>query len=432
MKEDQRREVQTKLASHYDDFEDESSRPTDQPKRIDVSFRNLVPEIPRTTYGTFGIYKYPAKFIPQIVAFPIREYAKKDDVVFDPFAGFGTVGVVSRIFGHDYVLWDLNPLMELIHDTAIMPKPNVRVSDLITRLKKTKEEFIPKWSRMEYWFPEEFIPMISKAWGYTHSMDKDEALLLKIPLVKTTRYFSWSDEKTHKLYKSKFSKRKVKDLLESDWEDLFYKMLEKEITKLLKGLSEYSRLKPANVKSTLKTGIDSLNTELDFDIDLLITSPPYLQAQEYIRSTKLELYWLGYSDADIRELSRKEIPYNHVEPVEINSDSFLKYRQQISEPHLLKLYDRYFHAMIGTFSRLGARVRKRMCIFVGSAKIRTTEIPIDEILVEHLVQEGWKHDVTYVDTIVSRNMFKSKINPASGLEDERMRTEQLVVLKKCD
>jgi hypothetical protein len=28
-----------------------------------VIFRNLMPEIPSTTYATFGLYKYPAKFI---------------------------------------------------------------------------------------------------------------------------------------------------------------------------------------------------------------------------------------------------------------------------------------------------------------------------------------------------------------------------------
>lgn len=402
----------------------------EQSQRINVSFRDLVSEIPRTTYGTFGIYKYPAKFIPQIVAYPIKEFAKKDDVIFDPFAGYGTVGVVSRVYGHDYVLWDLNPLMELIHDTAVMEKPSLDVGSLMTRLKKSKDEFTPKWSRMKYWFPEEFIPMISTAWGYAHSANQEESLLLKIPLVKTTRFFSWSDEKTHKLYKSKFARKKVKELLESDWENQFYAMLEKGMRDLLKGLSEYSRMGPKNVKSTLKSGIDTLSTDLDGEVDMLITSPPYLQAQEYIRSTKLELYWLGYSDADIKELGNKEIPYNPVEEVEINSNTFHKYREQIQEPHLLKLYDRYFHAMIGTFSRIGKRVRNRMCIFVGPAKIRTTKIPIDDILVEHLVHDGWEYEVTYVDTIVSRVMFKSKVNPASGLEDERMKTEHLVVLKK--
>lgn len=31
-----------------------------------VVFRQLMPEIPSTTYATFGLYKYPAKFVPKV------------------------------------------------------------------------------------------------------------------------------------------------------------------------------------------------------------------------------------------------------------------------------------------------------------------------------------------------------------------------------
>ena len=69
--------------------------------RKQVSFRNRVKEIPSTTYGTFGLYGYPAKFIPQIIAYALNEYAGSGMSVFDPFAGYGTTGVVSNVYGHD-------------------------------------------------------------------------------------------------------------------------------------------------------------------------------------------------------------------------------------------------------------------------------------------------------------------------------------------
>jgi len=81
-----------------------------------ILFRNSVPEIKSTTAGTFGIYKYPAKFIPQVIAYIIKQYATPGMSLFDPFAGYGTVGVVARVYGQDYELWDLNPLMQVIHD----------------------------------------------------------------------------------------------------------------------------------------------------------------------------------------------------------------------------------------------------------------------------------------------------------------------------
>ena len=81
----------------------------------EILFRKSVSRLPSTGFGLFSLYKYPAKFIPQVPAYVMENYAKKGMKVFDPFAGFGTVGFTARIYGLDYELWDLNPLFELLH-----------------------------------------------------------------------------------------------------------------------------------------------------------------------------------------------------------------------------------------------------------------------------------------------------------------------------
>jgi hypothetical protein len=144
----------------------------------------------------------------------------------------------------------------------------------------------------------------------------------------------------------------------------------------------------------------------------------------------LELFWLGYEESYIKELSKKEIPYRTVPEIKIHSEKYYEFREKIKEKHLKTLYDRYFHSILGIFSNLGERVTDYMCIFVGPAKIRTMPIPIDDIIIEHLKEFGWEHEVTFVDKIVSRVMFKTDINPASGEKDSRIKTEHLVVLKK--
>lgn len=398
--------------------------------KVSILFRKTIKEIPSTTYGTFAIYKYPAKFIPQVVAYVLRRYATTGMKIFDPFAGYGTTGVVSRVYGYDYELWDLNPMLNIIHNTAIMKPPKIDLFKLVRDLKNSNKEFIPKWSNLLYWFPEEFIPLLSKTWGFVHSLDKEEKYLLLIPLINVTRYFSWADEKVHKLYKSKYSKSKINNLFRKNWQNEFYGMLEKEIFILLKRIKEYNSLNPKEVNYEIKSGIDTLVTRLDNEVDILITSPPYLQAQEYIRSTKLELFWLGFDELYIKELSKKEIPYRDVKKIKIYSSKYYEFREKIKEEHLKDIYDKYFYAILDTFSKLGENVKNYMCIFVGPAKIRTTPIPIDEIIIEHLQKFGWKHEITFIDTIVSRVMFKSKINPASGQEDNRIKTEHLVVLKR--
>ncbi len=398
--------------------------------KIPILFRNTIPEISSTTYGTFAIYKYPAKFIPQVIAYVLKRYAKPGMKIFDPFAGYGTVGIVSRVYGYDYELWDLNPIISIIHDTAVMKNPKANLQELMKEIKNSREEFIPKWSNLNYWFPDEFIPILSKSWWFAHSLTDETKYILLIPLINVTRYFSYADEKVHKLYKSNYSRKKINELLKKDWKSQFYDMLQKEIYKLLKKVWEYNCLNPKQVNYKIKAGIDTLSSKLEGDVNILITSPPYLQAQEYIRSTKLELFWLGYEESYIKELSKKEIPYRTVPEIKIHSEKYYEFREKIKEKHLKTLYDRYFHSILGIFSNLGERVTDYMCIFVGPAKIRTMPIPIDDIIIEHLKEFGWEHEVTFVDKIVSRVMFETDINPASGEKDNRIKTEHLVVLKK--
>ncbi|MGB9678290.1 MAG: hypothetical protein ACPLZ9_06705, partial [Candidatus Ratteibacteria bacterium] len=350
-------------------------------KKVSILFRNSIPEIPSTTYGTFAIYKYPAKFIPQVIAYALKKYAKPGMKIFDPFAGYGTVGLVARIYGYDYELWDLNPIIETIHKSATLKKSAIKPRDLIElleELKKSQKEFIPKWTNLDYWFPQEFLATLSKAWGFVHSLSEDTKHFFLIPLLNTTKYFSWTDEKVHKLYKSKYSRRKIESLLKRNWPTIFYKMLRDEVFRLFNKISEYEKLQPKLVNFKIKSGVDILETQLNEPVNILITSPPYLQAQEYIRSTKLELFWLGYDENYIRNLGKKEIPYRDVDEIEIHSKKYYKFREKIKEPHLKVLYERYFKAILGTFSKLGEKVENYMCIFVGPAKIRTMPVPIDE------------------------------------------------------
>lgn len=402
-------------------------------KKIDILFRNSIPEIPLTTYGTFAIYKYPAKFIPQVVAYVLKNYAKPGMKIFDPFAGYGTTGLVCRVYGYDYELWELNPIIEVIHKTATLRKSNVKLSvliDLLVEIRKSQKEFIPNWSNLNYWFPEEFIPLLSKAWGFVHSLPEDIKYFFIIPLLNTTRYFSWSDEKVHKLYKSKYSRRKIENLLNENWRNIFYKMLKEEVLKLFNKISEYEKLNPQPVNFKIKSGVDVLETSLDEPVNILITSPPYLQAQEYIRSTKLELFWLGYNEDYIKNLSKKEIPYRETEEIEIYSKRYHNFKKEIEDPHLKILYEKYFKAILKVFSHLGEKVENYLCIFVGPAKIRNLPVPIDDIIIEHLEKFGWQHEITYIDKIVSRVMFESEVNPATGIKESRIKTEHLVVLKK--
>ena len=150
------------------------SRAESPAKERAVVFRDLVPEIPSTTCATFGLYKYPAKFIPQVIAYALKTYAQPGMSVFDPFAGYGTVGTVARVYGHDYELWDLNHLLEHLHTIAVMKAPHIDVTSLVEEMRTHRKPFVPDWSNVTYWHPERFLPLLSEAWGFYHNLRNHE------------------------------------------------------------------------------------------------------------------------------------------------------------------------------------------------------------------------------------------------------------------
>jgi hypothetical protein len=404
--------------------------PMTDDKIKEVRFRDLV-DLPSTTYGTFGLYRYPAKFIPHVVAYIIENYAEPGMTIFDPFAGYGTVGVVSRIYGHDYELWDLNPLLEILHAITTQKPRDIDITALIERMKQSKEDFTPGWSNFDYWFHEEFIPLLAKVWGFYHLInDEYTKLLLTIPLLKVSRLYSYDDMGRMKLSKSPKSVQRIQGLLDTDWENQFFELLKSEVLRISRSLAEYQQLSPKSTKSVIQAGIDSLTFALETDRDILLTSPPYLQSQEYIRHAKMDLFWLGIPEHKIKELRKLEIPYRDVPEVEVHSNTYSSLKKTIDEEHMRRIFERYFWAIIRSLSRLQERIKSFIFIFVGRASLRGKSIPIDKILAEHLVEIGWIHEATLVDKITSRRMFAYGANPATGIIDRRTKTENLVILKR--
>ncbi len=405
-------------------------------REVEVLFRKMVPRIPSTTYGTFGLYRYPAKFIPQVVAYIIEVYGAPGKRVIDPFAGSGTTGLVARLYGMDYELWDLNPLLDVLHAVAVMPVQRVDISLVIQQAMRSENCWLPKWSNLNYWYPEQIIPHLARVWGYYHHHeDSTVRKLLTVPLLKTTRAFSFNDHQRQKLSRSPKAVQRVVKLLEGDWQQRFAQMLRDELVIVLQKLHEYQKLlmEPREVEAKVLGGVDSLEMAAQChpsscQWDMLVTSPPYLQAQEYIRCSKMDLFWLGYSEEYIRRLAKQELPYRKVEPIPVLSETYHRYHQMIEETHLRQMYERYFYAVLGTLDHLSECITERLCLFVGPATVRGQSVPIDRIFTEHFVARGWEYEVTLIDKIAARVMFRSKVNPATGIEDKRMSTEHLVIL----
>lgn len=402
-------------------------------KPIEVSFRDIIPEITDTSYLTHSIYYYPAKFIPQVVRFCINEFTTKGDTVIDPFAGSGTVGLEAFIMDRNAVLLDLNYLLEVIAPIKFYRSNKIIDKNIlfkkIEQIKLETEQFIPDYSNIRYWYPEIFFNVISRYWAGLHKLDDDiYKWIIQASLVRISKLFSWAEHRTPKLFKSKFKKKYIEDLLKTDWhKELDNKLINLSYKYYDAVMQLQSKVKNYSNEIEYYAGVDSSKFKIDKKIDALITSPPYLQAQEYIRTAKLDLYWLGYTDKQIKAISKLEIPYRKAERI-INTETLDKIRKQVNNKKFLNILNSYFDHTIASLENNMSLLKKggKACIFVGNPKIDGLETETWRIFSEYFTANGFKFEIVFDDEIKTRQLFGQRNNK----NPNGMKSEYLLILSK--
>ena len=401
-----------------------------------VSFRELVPEISDTGYLTHAIYAYPAKFIPQIVRYAINTYTKERDWIVDPFAGSGTVGVEAYLCKRNAILLDLNLLLNHIMPLKVYQGKEIlseaNLSKLLAGMRESNEPFTPAWSNVTYWYAPEILEVLSQYWGFINGTDDGiYAAIIKAALLKVGKRFSYTEDRTPKLARSKRKLNAIEELLEENWREQLDEMLQRLSLKTLRDLNDFIvHTQQHHIEDLGQVefhgGVDSSDIAVPRVCDALITSPPYLQAQEYIRSTKMDLFWLGHTEEEVQALSRLEIPYRKADRM-IQTETLDKVREMLTRDDLRKRLDSYFchtvNALENSMNQL--KPNAAACIFVGNPRIDGITVEIWRILAEYFTERGWAFEKVYEDRIKTRKLFGARKNK----NPDGMKSEFLLVLR---
>ena len=412
-----------------------ASKDDDTDKRIQlISFRELVPEIKDTGYLTHAIFYYPAKFIPHVVRYALQSFTKEGDWVVDPFAGSGTVGVEAYVCKRNAFLLDLNPLLNYMMPLKVYTeKERLRedsLSQMLDALEKSDDRFNPAWSNIAYWYPPEMLEVHSRYWGFIKNSERNTyTAIIESTLLKMSKHFSYAEHRTPKLFRSKSKRKYVEELLQTDWIEKLQKMIRGHALETLRSLNDFATLTiHHNSCVEFEGGVDSSYYSCQREFDALITSPPYLQAQEYMRTVKMELFWLGYNDEEIRRLSRLEIPYRKADRM-IQTPTLEKIRTALTRVDLVKLLDSYFchtiNALENAMNQLKADATA--CIFIGNPLIDGIKVEIWRILMEYFTDSGYVFENLYEDRIKNRQLFGTRKNK----NPDGMKSEFLLILRKA-
>lgn len=474
----------------------------------EIDFRKLVGEdVPETSYATHNIQKHPATFIPQIPRYFIREYGEAlsadDLLVLDPFSGTGTTGVEANIAGADYLGVEINPLSKLMGDVAtsyvhpeildrLFEYVNQNLLDMEKRLYREEDVDFPGRTNKEHWFEDEAVQSLTTLRRFIRQFDtsnwvksnfevdsKEVSIrvnkLLTLAFTDTVFTLSNADPGVSKAYKSKDMREKINsgdhppDGIQ-EFIDNLSELVDK-VGEFVSLSSDHNR-NPENSKSNIIIGDSrSFNFEpYKGEVDMVVTSPPYINAINYYRGSKLRLFWAadlieGFSSSDasslknsiigsnssvsLRGVDKESLPWQisnkwtgkgfertRLPLLDKKIASILDNDKNDSEKHSMLVYKFFMEDMLHTLQRLYEHLRDGGYVFfvvgentVGGEFIETHKY-IEDIASNLTVFNSWdKGDfdvrVSAFDRITNRDLFQSRNHDGGVIE-----CEWVVVLRK--
>jgi DNA modification methylase len=266
-----------------------------------------------TTYLSHDIHPYPAKFIPQIPRNLIARLSLPGELVWDPFGGSGTAALESVLLGRQAISSDVNPIAEvigkgklitltkedddflcdLVEELSIIAASHASVNEALRR-SGSLEDFLPAIPNCSDWFHAQAISELSYLKARISAFESEKCKrLAAVCLSKIVLRSSYQDSETRYA-------RSPKDFPPGRVIRLFAGSLESSLKKV-RYLGAILRFREA---SFVTADLRNENVVLPGSVDLIVTSPPYPNTNDYHLYHRFRLFWLGF---DPRLLAKKEI-----------------------------------------------------------------------------------------------------------------------------
>lgn len=251
---------------------------------LDWNFKNS-----RNSKNIHSIHPYPAKFIPEIPKQLITNLGlPSGTAILDPFCGSGTTLHVAQSLGIDSVGIDLNPIACLISRVKTRPLPSDFL-DIAHRIVSKSHSSDIDLSEIEsipninHWFKKEvqkeILELKSVIVNGGFSQTTEDALKLALSSI-LVRVSNQDSDTRYAAVEKNIDINSIKSLFLSSCEKLFNNLCE----------TSFSATVDIVNKNVLEVTKDDINKE----IGLVITSPPYPNAYEYWLYHKYRMWWLDF------------------------------------------------------------------------------------------------------------------------------------------
>jgi len=347
--------------------------------KIDWDFKDFT-----TQYLTHKFHSYPARFIPQIPLTFIKLFTKEGETVLDPMCGCGTTLVEAFLNNRNSIGNDFNPLATLISKVKVTLIPDAEFRYLKNKLQKMKKYLDLDYKRIDKRL--ESLPnrKISRIFN--------RVVISKLEVIRETLLEikeGGGHEDIYDLGRVALSAT-IWSLVENggglDVDDLFLKKIN-SMEKELKKMEKIVKNPPPKVR--IITG-DARKLEVESNsVDLIVTSPPYVNALDYYRVHMYNMLWLGM-DFD---LFRKH---------EIGAHSHFIYNR-------FRLLSEYLGDMLRAMIEMNRVLKKgKLCVIVvGNSSLEYELIESHKFFAEMSKFIGFKPIRTYFRNIDKTRKYTS-------------------------
>lgn len=279
--------------------------------------------------GRSTVHPFPARMAPGIALQALGE-SKQTLTVLDPMAGSGTVLAVASEHGHQAIGLDLDPLAALMAKVWTRPINPEKVLAKATEVLNCAR-FVFKHMRLRKAYPansdsetQKFI----RYWYDNYSRRQLTALANSIQCIRdrAVRDVLWCAFSKLIITKQAGASLAM-DLSHSRPHKVFSKAPVKPFHAYLAAVKTVVANCPIinnrQNKPIVKMNVgDARKLNIaDNSIDIVLTSPPYLNAIDYIRCSKFSLVWMGFSIRALRKIRSTSVGTESSLKKALNSES---------------------------------------------------------------------------------------------------------------
>jgi SAM-dependent methyltransferase len=404
----------------------------------------------KTIYETLGrepVHPFPARMAPGI-ALDIIGAEPEPIRVLDPMMGSGTVLAVARARGHKAIGIDIDPLAVLlarVWTTAVdIRAVEDKAAEVLSRARSRFPSrsvgsaypiLADKETRgfVRYWFDEYARRQLSCLSEAIHRLRQDairDALWCAFSRLIITKQAgaSLAMDLSHSRPHKKFDRAPVKPFRK------FLSAVEHVLGNCIS--SDQQNRGPA---ATVREG-DARKLDVESNsIDLILTSPPYLNAIDYMRCSKFSLVWMGYNVGDLRDIRAISVGSEvgrtpaHDKPEVKEIIAGLNLRPELSSRNegVLAHYVDDIHQAMSEAARVLVLGGKAIYV-VGENTVRGTYIPNSRIVAAVAEMAGLEVDGRRSRTLPPNRRYlppPSTESTTAGL-DGRMRREVILSFSK--